>query len=52
MIICSFNTDLIWIWGRQKELNVSFRSSIYNMLAEKHLDSERLILPKNSNCTD
>nr|CAI5858845.1 unnamed protein product [Callosobruchus analis] len=46
------HTDLIWIWGRRKELNAEMRSDIYGLLAEYRLDSERLTLSKNANCTD
>ncbi|KAJ8917799.1 hypothetical protein NQ315_010705 [Exocentrus adspersus] len=44
--------DLIWIWGRTREIGAELRSKIYDLLTQYHLDSERLILPKNHNCTD
>jgi apolipoprotein D and lipocalin family protein len=46
------HTDLIWIWGRQREISANVRARIYAMLDEIRLDSERLILPKNANCSE
>jgi len=46
------HSDLLWIWGRQKEIDANLRANIYRMLDTWRLDTERLILPKNSNCTD
>ncbi|CAH1986566.1 unnamed protein product [Acanthoscelides obtectus] len=46
------HSDLIWIWGRLKEMDAEMRSDIYGILAEYRLDSERLTLSKNANCTD
>ncbi|CAH1155827.1 unnamed protein product [Phaedon cochleariae] len=45
------HSDMIWIWGRNTEINVALRSEIYLMLTENHLDSERLLLSKHYNCT-
>ncbi|RZC42970.1 Lipocalin and/or Triabin domain containing protein [Asbolus verrucosus] len=46
------HTDLIWIWGRQREINAHLRAKIYEKLEAIRLDSERLILPKNGNCSE
>ncbi|XP_044753792.1 apolipoprotein D-like isoform X2 [Coccinella septempunctata] len=46
------HNDMIWIWGRQKELNVTTRANIYEILEMYQLDPERLTLPKNGNCLD
>ncbi|KAJ8970800.1 hypothetical protein NQ317_015877 [Molorchus minor] len=46
------HSDLIWIWGRRQEINAKTRADIYSSLQEYSLDSERLILPKDDNCTD
>ncbi|KAF7280055.1 apolipoprotein D-like [Rhynchophorus ferrugineus] len=47
-----FHMDLVWIWGRKKEINVEVRAKIYNILNGIGLDPERLTLPKNKNCTE
>ncbi|XP_017769350.1 PREDICTED: apolipoprotein D-like [Nicrophorus vespilloides] len=44
------HTDLVWILGRSRELNVTTRANIYDYLLLRHIDSERLILSSN-NCT-
>ncbi|KAG5883362.1 hypothetical protein JTB14_000027 [Gonioctena quinquepunctata] len=46
------HSDMIWIWGRKHEIDAELRAEIYKMLANNHLDSERLILSKTTNCTD
>lgn len=46
------HTDLVWIWGRKSEISADLRADIYRMLEKENIDSERLILPKNQNCTD
>ncbi|XP_045473708.1 apolipoprotein D-like [Harmonia axyridis] len=46
------HNDNIWIWGRKKELNVTTRAYIYEILEVNELDPERLTLPKNGNCLD
>ncbi|KAK9873351.1 hypothetical protein WA026_022156 [Henosepilachna vigintioctopunctata] len=47
-----FYTDMLWIWGRQKELNVTTRANIYNILEQNELDPERLTIPQDGNCMD
>lgn len=44
--------DRVWIFGRERDLNVTMRTEIYNFLALRNIDSERLILPKKANCTE
>ncbi|CAG9862012.1 unnamed protein product [Phyllotreta striolata] len=44
--------DMIWIWSRKKEIEASLRSELYAWLTKNNMDSERLILSKNDNCTD
>ncbi|KAL3269189.1 hypothetical protein HHI36_008272 [Cryptolaemus montrouzieri] len=46
------HTDMIWIWGRQRQLNVTTRSNVYNILNQYDLDPERLTLPTDANCMD
>lgn len=46
------HTDMIWIWGRQTEIDAKTRAHVYRVLDDLRLDSERLILPKNGNCSD
>ena len=46
------HTDLIWIWGRQRELSADRRIQVYKSLDDVRLDSERLILPRNGNCSE
>lgn len=46
------HTDYVWILGRRRELDVSERSDIYDFLASRHIDSERLIISKNDNCSE
>lgn len=43
---------MVWIWGRKKEIEAELRSDLYAMLTAHNIDSERLILSKNENCTD
>ncbi|KAF5306173.1 hypothetical protein FQR65_LT07449 [Abscondita terminalis] len=45
-------TDRIWIFGREKEIDVTLRAKIYERLKNRLIDSDRLVLPKNNNCTD
>lgn len=45
------HTDLVWIWGRSAEINVQLRAEIYETLEKLHIDTDRLILPRNQNCT-
>uniref|UniRef100_A0A1Y1LIV7 Lipocalin/cytosolic fatty-acid binding domain-containing protein n=1 Tax=Photinus pyralis TaxID=7054 RepID=A0A1Y1LIV7_PHOPY len=45
-------TDLVWIFARGKEIDAELRAKIYGFLKTKGIDSERLVLPKNNNCTD
>lgn len=52
LYIIFFISDLIWIWGRRKEFDAQLRSKIYGFLEDYHLDSERLTLSKNANCTE
>ncbi|KAJ8948185.1 hypothetical protein NQ318_010458 [Aromia moschata] len=44
--------DFIWIWGRRTEIGAETRAEIYSLLDSYDIDSERLILSKNDNCTD
>lgn len=42
--------DQIWLLGRDKDFAVEIRTKIYDILTKLGLDSERLVLAKNSNC--
>ncbi|KAF2900655.1 hypothetical protein ILUMI_05534 [Ignelater luminosus] len=46
------HADRVWILGREKEIDVTLRAKIYDFLKTRHIDSDRLVLPKNSNCTE
>nr|XP_023029793.1 apolipoprotein D-like [Leptinotarsa decemlineata] len=46
------HSDLIWIWGRKREIDVELRSELYRKLNNMQLDPERLVLSKTTNCTD
>ncbi|KAK4876020.1 hypothetical protein RN001_012442 [Aquatica leii] len=46
------HSDRVWIFGRDKEIDVTLRAKIYEFLKSKHIDSDRLVLPKNNNCTE
>ncbi|CAO1423690.1 unnamed protein product [Diamesa serratosioi] len=43
-------TDQIWLLGRDKDFAVEIRTKIYDILTKLGLDSERLVLAKNTNC--
>ncbi|KAF5298212.1 hypothetical protein FQA39_LY02636 [Lamprigera yunnana] len=45
-------SDHLWIFARDKEIDVGLRAKIYEFLKAKNIDSDRLLLPKNTNCTD
>jgi apolipoprotein D and lipocalin family protein len=42
--------DLIWVLGRDRELPVTVRATVYNKLSELKLDSDRLVLTRQKNC--
>ncbi|KAK5645298.1 hypothetical protein RI129_006598 [Pyrocoelia pectoralis] len=46
------HSDRVWIFGRKKEIDANLRMQIYELLKSKGIDSDRLVLPKNNNCTD
>lgn len=33
-------------------MDVTLRTHVYKLLEQRQIDSERLVLPKNANCTD
>ncbi|KAJ0180274.1 hypothetical protein K1T71_003678 [Dendrolimus kikuchii] len=45
------HTDRIWVLGRQREIDAPVRAQIYAIMAELHLDPDRLFITKNTNCT-
>ncbi|KAJ2952495.1 hypothetical protein O0L34_g6813 [Tuta absoluta] len=46
------HSDRMWILGRSREIDATVRAQIYAILEELNLDSDRLIISKNNNCTD
>ncbi|XP_072377634.1 apolipoprotein D-like [Diabrotica undecimpunctata] len=46
------HVDMVWIWGRKTEINAELRSDLYALLNTYEIDTDRLILSKNENCTD
>lgn len=44
------HADLIWVLGRDRELPVQARASVYNRLSELKLDSDRLVLTRQKSC--
>ena len=49
-LLSSSYTDLIWVLGRDRELPVTVRATVYNKLSELKLDSDRLVLTRQKNC--
>ncbi|CAB3234711.1 unnamed protein product [Arctia plantaginis] len=45
------HSDHIWVLGRRREIDASVRAQIYAIMEELHLDPDRLIISKNTNCT-
>lgn len=43
--------DRMWILGRTREIDATVRAHIYAIMEELKLDSDRLIISKNNNCT-
>lgn len=46
------HTDQVWILGRKRELSVPLRAQIYKILSNLHIDSDRLLISKNTNCPE
>ncbi|KAL5287810.1 hypothetical protein ACFFRR_008590 [Megaselia abdita] len=42
--------DQIWIFGRDRDFNVTIRSKIYDSLKRLGLEPDRLVISKNKNC--
>ncbi|CAH0718754.1 unnamed protein product, partial [Brenthis ino] len=45
------HSDRMWVLGREREIEAGLRAQIYALMQELHLDPDRLILSKNTNCT-
>ncbi|XP_026313969.1 apolipoprotein D-like [Hyposmocoma kahamanoa] len=45
------HSDRMWILGRSREIEASVRAHIYAIMEELKLDSDRLVISKNNNCT-
>ncbi|CAK1582206.1 unnamed protein product [Parnassius mnemosyne] len=46
------HSDRMWVLGRRREIEANVRAQIYAVLQQLGLDPDRLMLSKNSNCTD
>ncbi|XP_045491462.1 apolipoprotein D-like [Colias croceus] len=45
------HSDRIWLLGRERDIDAILRAQIYAIMQELNLDSDRLIISKNNNCT-
>ncbi|KAL4714070.1 hypothetical protein ACJJTC_008424 [Scirpophaga incertulas] len=46
------HSDRMWVLGREREISAPLRARIYMLMQELRLDPDRLIISKNTNCTD